>query len=228
MRSIATATEEIIHDSPFIEDMLVKDILNVSGYAREIKMEVEEKTQKPTTVGAIVMALQRYKREIEKSSHPYSLGLQTIFPEVFVRSNLFEITFENSPTLIEKQKKLLEQTQQRQNTFATVTHGVFETTIIGSEQIKEYVLSLYAREQITSQINELSSITIKFPKNIIDLPGVYYMVLKVLAFANITLTEVVSTYSEFTLVLEQVDVDRAFTIIKNLFLTHKKKDKKHR
>jgi len=43
------------------------------------------------------------------------------------------------------------------------------------------------------------------------------MILKVLALNTISLTEVVSTYTEITIVLPEKQVERAFALIKQLF-----------
>jgi hypothetical protein len=127
------------------------------------------------------------------------------------------MTIVNSETLIEKQKKLLEYASIKHSYFATITHGVFETTIIASHEVKDIIHKLYKGEKIISKIDNLSSITVKFPQDIIQIPGVYYMVLKALAWEGIDFTEIVSTYSEVTIVMKHEYVDRAFSLIKNLF-----------
>ena len=46
-------------------------------------------------------------------------------------------------------------------------------------------------------------------------PGVHYTILKQLAWNDINLVEAVSTYSEFTIILERDVVDRAFSVLMN-------------
>lgn len=222
MKSIAQATEDIIRESPFLEEVMREDIANLSGIARKILKEVKTRTMKEVTVASVVMALKRLtRREGLKNQRAASVFQSS--PELIVRSNLFEITIENSPTLIEKQKKLLGKARHGHSNFVTITHGVFETTIIGNRAVQDYVLRLYESERIISRIDTLSSITIKFPTDIVEQPGVYYTVLKALAWSGISLAEVVSTYSELTVILPERDVDRAFGLIKNLFQTGKTK-----
>jgi hypothetical protein len=45
-------------------------------------------------------------------------------------------------------------------------------------------------------------------------PGVYYSILKQLAWRAINVVDVVSTYTEFTIVVEHADVDRAFAALR--------------
>ena len=48
-----------------------------------------------------------------------------------------------------------------------------------------------------------------------ETPGVYYSILKQLAWEGINLVEVSSTYTELTLILHEKDINRAFSIIHN-------------
>lgn len=218
MISIAQATEDLIRNSPFLEEVIRENIANLSEIARRIKPEIEERTMKDVTLSSVVMALKRLTVREDVHSHRLRRSFR-VPPELIVRSDLFEITVENSPTLIEKQQKLLGKASRGHSNFATITHGVFETTIIGNRSVREYVLNLYEQERIISRIDKLSSITIKFPSDIVEQPGVYYSVLKTLAWAGLSIAEVVSTYSELTVVLPEQDVDRAFALIKKLFTT---------
>jgi hypothetical protein len=48
-------------------------------------------------------------------------------------------------------------------------------------------------------------------------PGVYSYILKALAWDGIPVIEVVSTSNEFTIILEDRNIDPAFGLIKRLF-----------
>jgi hypothetical protein len=70
-------------------------------------------------------------------------------------------------------------------------------------------------ETTVSSFTSLSAITLKYPTDIIELPGVYYQILRPLALGGVNLIEVASTYSELTLILKQDNVDDAFRLINN-------------
>ena len=57
---------------------------------------------------------------------------------------------------------------------------------------------------------------LQLPKNNSKIAGLYYQILKRLAWQNVPLYEVISTTNEFTIVVEDSVVDSAFSIIKNL------------
>ena len=215
MITVPSIVSDIIRRTPFLEEGIARGIINLSSIARELQKEVEEKTMKQVQPESIMMALKRLQPTLEIDSK-----LRKIFetnPELIVRSNLFEMTIVNTPSFIQKQRELLEYASNNHTQFTTITHGVFETTIIASNEASATIANLYKNEKIISEFYDLSSITAKFPVDIVDTPGVYYAILKTLAWDHIPITEVVSTYSECTIILKEAYVDRAFSLIKKLF-----------
>ena len=215
MITVPDIVRKIISRTPYLEEALSRDIINLSGLARDIRPEVEKLTMKKVELGSVIMALKRLQPKLKTN-----LELEMIFktpPELILRSNLLEITIANSSLLAEKQKHLLLYASKRHTQFITITHGIFETTIIASRQTLDMIYKLYKDEKIISEIADLSSITVKFPVDIINTSGVYYTILKILAWENIDITEVVSTYSEITIILKKDYVERAFGLIKGLF-----------
>ncbi|TSC55732.1 MAG: hypothetical protein G01um101418_753 [Parcubacteria group bacterium Gr01-1014_18] len=65
-------------------------------------------------------------------------------------------------------------------------------------------------------MKDLSSITIKLPEETITTPGVYYPILKALAWEGINIIEIISIGTELSILFKSNDVDRAFSIIKSL------------
>lgn len=131
-----------------------------------------------------------------------------------VRSNIVEFTFENSSTLAAKQIQLMSVASNNPNSFLTITDGVFETTFFASHSLKSTIEELFLSEKIKNQDQNLSSITIIIPAEATDVPGVYYSILKKLAWNGINFVEVVSSFTELTLFLRSTDVDKAFSVLK--------------
>ena len=62
--TISQEVKNIIDKSPFLSEMLVRDIVSYSNLANEIKPAVEERLTKAVNSPAIVMALRRYADEL--------------------------------------------------------------------------------------------------------------------------------------------------------------------
>lgn len=216
MITVPEVVEEIVKKSPFLEESLSRDIINLSSLAREIQPEIRDKLFKDIKPGAIVMALKRLSKKI-KTQHSDKLAvvLQNI-SDITVRSNILEFAFDNSPTLLKKQRKLLDKISTDKNTFLTTSQGVYETSVFISKNAAADIKKVFDGEKLRYEMEDLSAITIILPKESVFVPGVYYSVLKTLAWEGINFIEVVSSYTELTIILQNSNVDRAFSVLKKL------------
>lgn len=221
MLTVVEITESIIKRSPYLEEALSLGIINLSALARIIKPEIEEQLMKTVQEGAIIMGLKRLSQKIKvvKKSQK-KLFLEP--PDLMVRSNLLEITIPNSDALLLKQKKLLDKIKSRKNYFLTFTQGIYETTIIVSKNLEGSLTEIFKEERIISKFDSLSSITIQLPPGSTSIPGIYNYILRALAWEGINLIEVVSTFNEFTIILQHKSINQAFAILKELFEPAKK------
>lgn len=213
MISIKDTLEVVIQGYPFIEEGLSKGIINYSAYAREVKPQIEERLYKSVKEGAIVMALKRISEQLaKKRTERNDINLT----DLTVKSNLSEYTFLNSETLPKKTVELFSQILNEKGIFSALSEGIRETTFIVSAGLINDIEKLFEEETLVAKFHNLSSITIRLPKEVVYIPGVYYQVLKRLAWENINVIEVLSTYTELTIIFEEKDVEKAFSALKKL------------
>jgi hypothetical protein len=212
MITIAELLEEKVMESAFLEEGLARGIINLSALAREFKPQIESRLMKPVTESSLIMAL---KRMAPKFTEKVEEGKQAVHQlgDLTVRSDLTEFTFARSETLLEKQKQLLHEADELNNPFITFTQGVYEITIIVNSVLEPVVQKIFKREKTVSRLSGLASITIRLSTQTVHTPGVYYSILKQLVFYNINVVEVVSTYTEFTIILLKEQVDLSFSIL---------------
>ncbi len=214
MITVPELVEEIIAKSPFLEEGLSSGIINLSSLARQIQPEIQKKLYKDIQTGAIVMALKRLSKQIKSKDKTKLSDVLKNMTDITVRSNITEFAFDNSSTLPEKQRKLLEELSSEKNTFFTTSAGVYETSLFVSKNLETQVKKIFQSEKIRYEMSDLSAITVILPKEAVFVPGVYYSVLKALAWEGINFIEVVSSYTELTIILQNSNVDRAFSILK--------------
>jgi aspartokinase len=111
---------------------------------------------------------------------------------------------------------LLEQISSRKEIFYTFSQGIYETTLVLSDVMSDVVADIFKNEMLTYKITDLSSITIKLPEENSQVYGIYYHILKKLAYEGINILEIISTTHEFTVVVNDKDVDSAFSVLKRL------------
>jgi hypothetical protein len=213
VNSIGKITEELINKSPFLREAMTDDLINISALARKLKPEIEELTGKEVKEGAIVMAI---KRMTPGLYHRLNVKITNVMGELgdfLVRSNLSDFTFENSESLKTKQADLIHEINKENDSFFTLCKGVSETTFIVNTQHDDLIKRMFGGEKLKSHTQDLASVTVKLPMVNTEIYGIYYYILKHLAWEGINIVELVSTSNEFTIVVKQDDVDKAFKIL---------------
>jgi hypothetical protein len=216
MKTIAAAVEAHIKGKPFLQSALGQGIINLTSLARQMRPEIEDQLGKEIRSGAVVMALKRLSDNLEfRATHRIVKVLKNI-GEITVRSSLTDYTFLVSDTILQNQMKLLVEVQQRQDVFYTSSRGVNELNIVISNSLNEVVEDYFRLERLTQKAENLSSITVKLPAENVSVPGIYYFIFQRLAWEGVVLYEVISTTNEFTILVDDHQVNTAFSVVKEL------------
>ncbi|MGB0274620.1 MAG: aspartate kinase [Flavobacteriaceae bacterium] len=216
MKTIASAVEAYIKSKPFLISALTQGIINLTSLSRIMQEDIQAQTQKPVRTGAIVMALKRLSTDLEfRYSHKIIKTLRNI-GDITVRSALIDYNFKVSDTLLAAQATLLSQLKLSSENFYTSSRGVNECNIVVSKHLAPLVDMHLAQEECLRKEENLSSITLKLPTENVSIPGIYYFVFQRLSWEGINIYEVISTSNEFTILVNDEQVDKAFRVIKDL------------
>ncbi len=216
MKTIASVVEQYIRKKPFLQSALAQSIINLTSLSRIIKPEIESELGKNIRNGAIVMALKRLSDDMEfRATHKIIKVLKNI-GEITVRSSLTDFTFLVSDSILENQTYLLKEVNKNKDVFYTSSRGVNELNIVVNNSLNATVEELFKSERCTQKAENLSSITVKLPSENVSVPGIYYFIFQRLAWEGIILYEVISTTNEFTILVDDEQVDVAFKTIKDL------------
>ena len=216
MIKLSQAVEASIQKSPFIKEALLDGLINVSALSRRIQPDIEKAIGKPVQLGSIVMAVKRLNlgKDLQTDRHLHDFFKK--IHEVSVRTNLIDYTFQNSPTLITCQQKLLNDILESPEYFFTFSTGIRETNLVASLSLNAKIKSIFRHEDCLSIEQNLASISIMLPKENRILFGVYYSILRPLAWAGINLIEVISTSNEFTIIVKEEELQEAFQVINRI------------
>lgn len=216
MKPVHTTVEEIIKKSPFLEEALAEGLINLSSLSRQIKSTIDADLGKDVKIGAIVMALKRLSPQFDTNFQVKIKNVINKLGDITVRSKITYYTFQNSESLIERQAELLKKLKGKKDSFFAFSQGVYETTIILGDSQHDDVSLFFASEKLIQESTGLSSLTIKLPSENADVSGIYYFILKKLAWEGINILDIISTMHEFTVIVNDENIDRAFSILKNI------------
>lgn len=216
MKTISNCVEDLLISQPYLEEALSRNIINFSALAIELTKPISEMLKKEVKPGAIMMALRRYNPPVALSNSIKMKRMLQNLGDITVRSNLTDFTVKNSNTLIHNHTKVLEKIDEESKLFYTFTRGIHESNMIISSSLKNYITTHLKKETFLAVQDNLSAITLNLPQDNSKIAGLYYHFFKRLAWDGIVLYEVISTTNEFTILVEDEYVDKAFTAIKRI------------
>lgn len=213
MIKVSSVVNELLLSSDTALEAMRLGILNFSAFADQIHNEVEKKTFKPVKRGTIIVALSRISEELKQIP---ALKPKVLLEELSIKAPLCDITFEKTKENLRLTKSLSHVLPETNSYFFTVTQGIDEITIIASEGFKDKIIEHY-NVLPKSQYSDLVGINVRFGEEYIVLPNVIFAILHSLAIKRINLIEIVSTYTELTIVIEKENVDIAINQLNLLF-----------
>ncbi|TNJ44164.1 hypothetical protein KFZ70_03895 [Tamlana fucoidanivorans] len=216
MKTVSNCVEDILITQPYLEEALSRNIINFSALAVELTDPISKMLKKEVKPGAIMMALRRYSPPPTLSNSVKMKRAIQNLGDITVRSNLTDFTVRNSDTLIDNHSKILERINLETKLFYTFTRGIHESNIIISSSLSDFIKEQLVNETMLAIQDGLSAITINLPQDNSKIAGLYYHFFKRLAWEGIVLYEVISTTNEFTILVEDEFVDKAFTAIKRV------------
>lgn len=214
MLTVSRVVREIIKEAPFLEEGLEREIINLSALSRLLKPQIEKRLLKEIKEGAIVMALKRMEERLKRERKKRKKILEIL--EIRTVNNLSLFTFSISPTIYEKIKEFQKIKFKKRETICILSEGTREITFTISSQLIKKIKENFKREKLLFKKDNLSLITLRFPRKTISIPGTYYQILKFLAWEKINLIEIFSTYTELSLLIEEKNVKRVFSIFNTL------------
>lgn len=211
--TIQEAVGEILKSKPYLEESIDDGIVNLSSLARNISEEVSKKTGKAAARGAIVMAIQRHQPGKLAAIKINSGNLLSNVSNIIVRSNIAVFTYENSSTLPSRLGQLSVTLSRTKGLFYTFSQGIFESTIMLNLSGVAELEKVMRKESLIAHVDKLSCITLYLPDENTEIAGYYYFILKMIAWEGINIIEILSTTNEFSIILAEADVDRAFSTL---------------
>ncbi len=216
MKTIKDHLTELLKEEPFLLEGINDGIINISALSRKIMPEINKLTGKKNNKNAIIMAIKRLELE-EVKDHKRTLQRSIKkLGDITVRSGLSDYTFKNSKSLEHNISKISKEILENEFGFHTISKGIHETTIIISNDMNSRLKKIMANEETLSFIDDLSSISVQLPKESSNVPGLYYFLLSQIAWKGISITEVISTTNEFTIILKNKNVGLAFETLMKL------------
>jgi hypothetical protein len=214
MIKITTIVEQIVKESDFVEMALSNNFLNLTEYARFIQKEIQNRTMKSVQLGSIVVALSRLKiqHKDQKNSRP-----DFRISELSIKSPLSEIVYEKTQINLLAVKKVYAELNINPAMFLTITQSSSEIMITTNSQFSKKITDFFGESKPKIEEKDLVGIRVHLEGNISNQPGILYSLLKGLAWKNISIIDLISTYTEFIVIVRRIHAKKAFEIMNDMY-----------
>lgn len=216
MLSIATKVEQIVTESPFLTEGISLGLINLSELARQLRPQLESDLWKPVGQAAVVMALRRLQDRLPQHGIAAPIVLAPRTGELTTRTELTISTYRLSDNSNECQRQLLSLAEPYPGMFVTVTRGVHEMLVVCSRPLTHLVEEAFGAERRLARVENLTALTLRLNPETRGTPGIYHSVLKKLAWDKISVVNMMCTFSELTILLEQSQTGAAFSVLSQL------------
>lgn len=213
---LSTVVTSLINQSPIIQEALDLDLINITSLARYLQADVQQILDREIQISAIVMAVKRRPTNMSQILDKSLSQFMSSLGDVLVRSDIYDYTYAHSSSFRNSQINFLQLIQDETNSYYSICRGMGETTIVVNRVLKSIVEQAFEAEKLLVSRANLAAISISLPSTNQDISGVYYTLLKRLAWQGINIVEVISTSNEITLIVSKDDIDQVFSIILQL------------
>ncbi|MBP9779076.1 hypothetical protein KBD33_00465 [Candidatus Gracilibacteria bacterium] len=209
MIRISEIISDIVAGQPFLEDALQQGYLNLTGFSEYIQPYIEERVGKSVSAHAIKMALSRM-------NHPENLspyGIRCSHNQISTISGLSLTSIAKSPNIQEKIGKLHSMKRSELNSYMAIIEGSREIEIFYDRSLVSILDQELPSHLRILTLENLSLCSLHLRDEEIYQKGLFYSITKKLAFHDINIIQVISTYHELGVVVRDDDLKKTVTIL---------------
>ncbi len=210
MVTISHLVKKELERNPFLSDLLSDGLLNVNALAERLEPAIQSELGKKVKRSAIGMAIRRFSEQNNLLRKKFVLPTGM---EVSTKSNVFEVAVEKNPDTPKILQKLYSTLKREKGEFLSVFEGSYELVIFTNQAKKQEVLRANQGNKITCEVNNVCCISVNWPKETKDVPGIYYQITRALAFESIPIQSFHTIGSEMLLVFKKEVFLQAFKAI---------------
>ncbi|MCS4542287.1 MAG: ACT domain-containing protein [Euryarchaeota archaeon] len=226
MVSLAEATRKALIKFPFIEDYLKSGAINYRGLARAIEEDVaRELCTKKVNLETISTVVRRYANSFKGKETKVAPRFKVLSKSsVGLQRDIAVLTIKMSWELPKQLEKLREAVSKRGGELFYTIQNPSAVTIVVNQRYLNEILKFLKKESILQLRKNLAAILIDSPEEIAETPGVISEMAIVLARYNISVVELVSSFTHTTFIVEGKKAIEAYEVISKLVDISKKID----
>ena len=209
MTTISHIVKDILNRQIFLQEAINNEIVSYNKLASHLKPKIEAELGSEVKHSAVVMAIRRHA---EKSKNMLQKPKFSYYIET-IKTDICYISFEESSTLLPKIQTLYSTVDFKKGGILNIIQGNFEITIITNKRYEEELLDILHEEKVLEIVDDIVSISLTYSKEFLFIPGVIYDVVRLMAWENINIIDIILTTTEMSVIISKKDLMRSYEIL---------------
>jgi aspartokinase len=207
MKTLRSILEALLLHEDRIAFCFDHGLLNLSAFAKQIEAQVQTELGQSVATNTIVAALSRLQKSREA---PSESPIELHASDLSVKTGLSSIAYEKTAKVQALLSKVVAQTQLTRSDLFALAIGLSQISlVVPQEQVAALRKELKAIKPLYTSDN-LASVTVRFGPKYLKTPGVVHHFIKSIASRGVNIVEVVSTFTELTVIVIDADLEAAF------------------
>ena len=206
MVTISHVVKDIINRQIFLQEAVNNKIVSYNKLAHRLKPEIESELGTNVKHSAIVMAIRRHA---EKSKNILRTSKFSYFIET-IKTDICYISLEESSTLLPKIQTIYSIVDFKKGGILNIIQGNFEIIVITNKRYEDELLEILHEEKVLETVDTIVSISLTYSKEFLFIPGVLYDIVRLLAWENINIIDIILTSTEMNIIISKKDLMRCY------------------
>jgi len=220
MVTISHLVNKMIDDNLYLQEAIGKGIASFGSVAKQLKADIEIELKKEVAHYAIVAAIRRYSEKMSIKFRDIKFDANT--SEVNLKTNVIDINVLKTPSLFDKLKRIYDIIKFEKGDILHIIYGKNSVSIVTNERYKEKICDFLQNERIMDTKESLVSLSFTIGKELVDMPGVLFQIVRNFAWENINIKEVISIDLEITFIVTERDAVRGYKALERLITKNNK------
>ncbi len=213
MVTISHVVEKMVNERPLLFQALEQDIISFANLAEKLKPEIEKELSKEIKHSAVVMALRRYSDKIQGKSVIPKFDFHS---EIVMKTNLCDIAVQKTPVSLTKLQRIYKLADYSKGDILNIIQGNYEISIVTNVKHLPKIKEELKGEKIIKIEKNLVALSLHFSDKFLYTPGIIATVVRKLAWEDINIYELISTFTELTFIISEKDVTKGYNALKGL------------
>jgi aspartokinase len=209
MATTSLLVQQHVRERPLLQEALIEGIVSYANLAEKLHPHIERMLNKKVKHSAIVMALRRYSETLQRAERTTT----RLKHELVIKTSLCDIAVQKTASLMEKLRHIDRLVRYDKGDSLNIVHGNYETSIVVNQKYQKEILERLSGEQIIAVRGSLVAVAMTFSAKFYDTPGIVAKYTRALAWENINVIEIVSTYTELAFIIAEHDLTKAYEVL---------------